>query len=57
MAAFKKGFEKGLGITLTPVTLTEAQWDEVRQLAQSKYATDEWNMYTSKERETIGTKI
>lgn len=52
--AFKKGFEKGLNIALEPLHLSDEQWDEVKQLAETKYGTDSWNMYTSKERETVG---
>jgi len=55
VAAFKKGFETGLGIHLTPLTLTDDQWEEIHKLAQRKYATDTWNYYTTKERDTIGT--
>lgn len=50
---FKDGFAKGLSISLTPYELTDEQWAEVKELAETKYATDTWNMYTSKERETI----
>ncbi|WP_435877215.1 lipoate--protein ligase family protein [Sporosarcina highlanderae] len=35
--AFISGFQSGLGITLKPLNLTEEQWEEVRQLASSKY--------------------
>ncbi|MYL72142.1 octanoyltransferase [Halobacillus litoralis] len=41
--AFKNGFEKGLGIKLEPFTPTEAQWDEVRKIAEERYENDEWN--------------
>lgn len=51
--AFKNGFAKGLSITLTPYELTDKQWAEVKHLAETKYTTDIWNMYTSKERESI----
>lgn len=36
--AFYKGFETGLGVKFTPITLTDRQWAEVHQLAQTKYA-------------------
>ncbi|WP_409296175.1 biotin/lipoate A/B protein ligase family protein [Peribacillus sp. SCS-26] len=40
--AFYKGFEKGLGITLTPYELTESQLAEVKEL-EAEYLTDSWN--------------
>ncbi len=53
--AFKKGFETGLDIHLSPLKLSEEQWKEVQELAHTKYETDMWNYYTTKERETIAT--
>ncbi|NPC93275.1 lipoate--protein ligase family protein [Bacillus sp. WMMC1349] len=41
--AFKKGFEKGLNINLQPYELTEEEMRFVEDLAQKKYASDEWN--------------
>ena len=41
--AFKKGFERGLDIELKPFELTEAQLEEVSQLADTKYASKDWN--------------
>nr|WP_099156839.1 biotin/lipoate A/B protein ligase family protein [Virgibacillus ndiopensis] len=41
--AFKKGFQTGLNIELFPIELTSDQWNEVYQLAETKYSTDEWN--------------
>ena len=38
-AAFHDGFQHGLGISLHPITLSDAQWDEVYKLAQEKYTT------------------
>lgn len=35
--AFKKGFEKGLGIHLKTITLSEAQLKEISHLAETKY--------------------
>ncbi|MEC5424558.1 lipoate--protein ligase family protein [Virgibacillus sp. C22-A2] len=36
--AFRKGFENGLDVTLQPISLTPDQWEEVYELASSKYA-------------------
>jgi len=52
--AFKKGFETGLGITLSPLELTESDWEEVYQLAKTKYETEAWNIHALKERVTSG---
>lgn len=52
--AFKKGFEKGLGITLTPYELTDEDWEEVYDLAKTKYETDAWNIHALKERTVNG---
>ncbi|WP_188456993.1 lipoate--protein ligase family protein [Virgibacillus oceani] len=41
--AFKKGFQTGVNIDLFPFELTNDQWDEVYQLANTKYRTNEWN--------------
>jgi len=35
--AFYHGFQTGLDVAFKPLTLTEAQWDEIHQLAKSKY--------------------
>ena len=43
ITAFSKGFEQALDIELIPYELTEAQYLFVEQLAQKKYASDEWN--------------
>ncbi|MFC2947505.1 lipoate--protein ligase family protein [Virgibacillus sediminis] len=48
--AFKKGFEDGLDINLHPMALSDAQWNEVYQLAETKYSSETWNYQTSKER-------
>ncbi|WP_409270634.1 biotin/lipoate A/B protein ligase family protein [Neobacillus sp. SCS-31] len=42
-AAFKNGFETGLGIELVPYRLTEEQRLEVEKLASDVYENDEWN--------------
>ena len=42
--AFKKGFQEGLNIELVPFELSNQQWDEVRELANIKYDSDEWNL-------------
>ncbi|RWZ55323.1 lipoate--protein ligase family protein [Halobacillus fulvus] len=41
--AFKEGFEKGLNIHLEPFELSEEQWEEVNQIAEQRYKTEEWN--------------
>lgn len=41
--AFRKGFEKGLGVRLEAVRLTEEEERHVSGLAETKYATDAWN--------------
>ncbi|WP_246945973.1 lipoate--protein ligase family protein [Bacillus pinisoli] len=43
IAAFKKGFEKGLNIVLEPYELTSAELAEVEKIAKEKYESDEWN--------------
>lgn len=39
--AFYEGFQIGLDVDFKPIILTDAQWDEVRHLAETKYATNE----------------
>lgn len=41
--AFYKGFEKGLEIVLEPYTLSSEEMAYVNELAEKKYASDEWN--------------
>ncbi len=41
--SFYNGFQEGLGIHLVPYTLSDEQEAYVNQLAQEKYASDEWN--------------
>lgn len=41
--AFRKGFEKGLSIELTPYELTADELNEVQKIANEKYESDEWN--------------
>jgi lipoate-protein ligase A len=41
--AFKAGFEEGLNIHLEPYTLTPEELAFVNELAETKYASDEWN--------------
>ncbi len=41
-AAFKSGFEKGLGVKLEPYTLTKEQLEEVETLAKTKYSDDSY---------------
>lgn len=42
-AAFKEGFEDGLGIVLEPYALSEEDLHYVNTLAKNKYESDEWN--------------
>ncbi|HEY4551644.1 MAG TPA: lipoate--protein ligase family protein [Bacillaceae bacterium] len=42
--AFQKGFQKGLQLELVPLELSDSQWEEVRQLAETKYRSDDWNI-------------
>lgn len=42
--AFRAGFSRGLGITLTPGALTPAEEKEARALVAAKYGCDNWNM-------------
>ena len=39
--AFEDGFKKGLQITFKPLTLTDAQLEEVRAL-EEKFRSDDW---------------
>ncbi|WP_456279607.1 octanoyltransferase LipM [Bacillus sp. K7] len=41
--AFKEGFETGLNIHLEPYELSQGELDFVQHLAETKYASDEWN--------------
>ncbi|QNG61252.1 lipoate--protein ligase family protein [Bacillus sp. PAMC26568] len=41
--AFKKGFEKGLDITLESYTLSDKEKAYVEKIAREKYSTEEWN--------------
>ncbi|PLR68100.1 lipoate--protein ligase family protein [Bacillus sp. UMB0893] len=41
--AFKKGFEKGLDITLESYTLSDKEQAYVEKIAREKYSTEEWN--------------
>ncbi|WP_019154477.1 lipoate--protein ligase family protein [Robertmurraya massiliosenegalensis] len=41
--AFKKGFENGLNVELTPFELSKEQLDYVNDLAKNRYESDEWN--------------
>ncbi len=47
-AAFKKGFEKGLGVELEPLALSDKQLMEVSQLAETKYKNFDWSYSTEK---------
>lgn len=43
VSAFKKGFEKGLDIQLEPYELNDEQKQEIADIAEKRYANDEWN--------------
>ncbi|WP_163539320.1 biotin/lipoate A/B protein ligase family protein [Gracilibacillus sp. YIM 98692] len=43
-SAFKKGFQKGLGIELKELTFTQEQEQEIEKLMQEKYQSDAWNL-------------
>lgn len=47
--AFQYGFEKELNLDFLPLELTNAQWNEVYDLAESKYKSDEWNFKKRKQ--------
>ncbi|WP_409251329.1 biotin/lipoate A/B protein ligase family protein [Bacillus sp. SCS-153A] len=42
-AAFKEGFEQGLGIELKPYVLSDEETQYVEDLAKRRYESDEWN--------------
>ncbi|MFZ5814771.1 MAG: lipoate--protein ligase family protein [Bacillota bacterium] len=42
--AFTAGFERGLGLRLTPGELTRAERDEAERLVAEKYGNDLWNL-------------
>lgn len=46
--AFHKGFEVGLDIKLKSFELSEEQWKEVYELAETKYSSESWNMNMNK---------
>ncbi|MET3682571.1 lipoate-protein ligase A [Alkalibacillus flavidus] len=41
--AFINGFQDSLNISLTPLTLSDEQWQDVFELAELKYRSNEWN--------------
>lgn len=41
--AFEQGFKRGLNVELIPFTLSDEQWNEVHELANTKYRSAEWN--------------
>src|SRR5699024_524251 len=41
--AFYHGFQTGLDVKFKPMTLTDAQWDEINQLAKNKYTAEMMN--------------
>ncbi|SDJ41415.1 lipoate--protein ligase family protein [Salimicrobium halophilum] len=42
--AFLQGFREGLEVAFEPLELTKDDWKEVEALAETKYASDEWNL-------------
>lgn len=42
--AFARGFERGLGLTLTPGVLTAAELADAAELEREKYGNDVWNL-------------
>ncbi|MBS4195154.1 lipoate--protein ligase family protein [Bacillus sp. FJAT-49870] len=46
--AFTQGFKDALNLELQPFELTDAQWEEVITLANSKYKSEEWNFKNRK---------
>jgi len=48
-AAFKRGFEKELGLELETITLSVAQLVEIDRLAETKYKHLDWNYSTGKQ--------
>ncbi|HLO01917.1 MAG TPA: biotin/lipoate A/B protein ligase family protein [Symbiobacteriaceae bacterium] len=44
VAAFTAGFRDGLGLALTPGSLTPAEEAEAAELLRTKYGSDEWNL-------------
>ncbi|XKF67511.1 lipoate--protein ligase family protein [Virgibacillus necropolis] len=43
--AFRKGFQTELHMDLVPLELSDSQWEEVHELAKTKYTQEEWNLY------------
>lgn len=41
--AFYEGFQTGLDIKLEPLQLSDADWDEINLLADTKYRAESWN--------------
>lgn len=46
--AFTDGFQKSLHINLEPLTLSHEDWNEINDIANKKYRTDEWNLRLNK---------
>lgn len=42
--AFLAGFKSSLNIKLEPLILSQKNWEEINNLANDKYRTDEWNL-------------
>jgi lipoate-protein ligase A len=40
--AFKSGFEEGLEVNLEPLTLNDEQWEQIKELAKTKYENDDY---------------
>lgn len=43
--AFQKGFRTELNLDFTALELSDSQWQEVYDLARTKYTQEEWNLY------------
>lgn len=43
--AFRKGFQTELNLDFIPLQLSDDQWQEVHDLARTKYMQEEWNLY------------
>lgn len=52
--AFLTGFQRGLNINIEPIVLSDEQWAEIKQLSETKYRQDDWNLFSEKERVNRG---
>jgi len=51
--AFITGLTKSLHINLKPLTLSNTDWKEINDLADTKYRTDEWNLRLKKKTRSV----